>query len=186
TPEMRRLAKTINFGLSYGMSGYGLAQRTGLSQEEANRFIESYFANYPKVKAYMERTKREAAEQGYVETLLHRRRYFPELQSKDRAHAALRRAAEREAINMPIQGTAADIIKMAMIRLHEALKKRGLKSRMILQVHDELVLEVPEAEMEAVIPIAREAMEGAFPLAAPLKVDLKVGRNWEEMEEAPS
>jgi DNA polymerase-1 len=182
TREMRRVAKMINFGLSYGMSGYGLAQRTGLSQEEADRFIESYFANYPKVKVYMEQTKREASQQGYVETLLHRRRYFPELLSKGKAHASVRRAAEREAINMPIQGTAADIIKLAMIRLHRALKERGLKSRMILQVHDELVLEVPEAEMDDVIPIVREAMEGAFQLAIPLKVDLKVGRNWEEME----
>ncbi|MFQ6059417.1 MAG: DNA polymerase I, partial [Anaerolineae bacterium] len=181
TPDMRRLAKTINFGLSYGMSGYGLAQRTGLSQEEANRFIGSYFANYPGVKAYMERTKREATQQGYVETLLHRRRYFPELQTRDRAHAALRRAAEREAINMPIQGSSADIIKLAMIRLHRALKEEGLASRMILQVHDELVLEVPEAELEIVAPLVRQAMEGAFQLAIPLKVDLKVGRNWEEM-----
>jgi DNA polymerase-1 len=181
TREMRRVAKMINFGLSYGMSGYGLAQRTGLSQEEANHFIESYFANYPKVKAYMEKTKREAAQQGYVETLLHRRRYFPELQ-RSRVPGVLRRAAEREAINMPIQGSSADIIKIAMIRLHRALKERGLRSGMILQVHDELVLEVPEGELETVAPLVKSIMEGAFQLDAPLKVDMKVGKNWLEME----
>ncbi|MCK4470686.1 MAG: DNA polymerase I, partial [Anaerolineae bacterium] len=181
TREMRRVAKMINFGLSYGMSGYGLAQRTGLSQEEANRFVESYFANYHKVKVYMEKTKQEAAQQGYVETLLHRRRYFPELQ-RPNAPGAQRRAAEREAINMPIQGTAADIIKIAMIRLHRALKERGLRSGMTLQVHDELVLEVPESELDVVAPLVKSIMEEAFELAAPLKVDMKVGRNWLEME----
>ncbi len=181
TREMRRVAKMINFGLSYGMSGYGLAQRTGLSQEEANRFVESYFANYPKVKVYMEETKREAARQGYVETLLHRRRYFPELQ-RPKVPGALRRAAEREAINMPIQGSSADIIKIATIRLHAALKERGLKSGMTLQVHDELVLEVPEGELDVVAPLVKSIMEGAFQLDAPLKVDMKVGRNWLEMK----
>ena len=181
TREMRRVAKMINFGLSYGMSGYGLAQRTGLPQKEADRFIETYFANYPKVKVYMEETKRKAARQGYVETLLHRRRYFPELQ-RPRVAGALRRAAEREAINMPIQGSSADIIKIAMIRLHRALRERGLRSGMILQVHDELVLEVPEDELEVVTPLVKSIMEGAFQLDAPLKVDVKVGKNWLEME----
>ncbi len=181
TREMRRVAKMINFGLSYGMSGYGLAQRTGLSLEEANRFVESYFANYPKVKVYMEETKQEAAQQGYVETLLHRRRYFPELQ-RPQSPGAQRRAAEREAINMPIQGSSADIIKVAMIRLHGALKERGLQSCMILQVHDELILEVPEGELEIVAPLVKSTMEGAFQLDAPLKVDMKVGKNWLEMK----
>ncbi len=181
TREMRRVAKMINFGLSYGMSGYGLAQRTGLSQKEADRFVESYFANYPKVKVYMEETKREAARQGYVETLLHRRRYFPELQ-RPNVPGVQRRAAEREAINMPIQGSSADIIKLAMIRLHGALKERGLRSCMILQVHDELILEAPESELEIVAPLVKSTMEGAFQLDAPLKVDMKVGRNWLEME----
>ncbi|MFQ5813217.1 MAG: DNA polymerase I [Anaerolineae bacterium] len=181
TREMRRVAKMINFGLSYGMSGYGLAQRTGLSQKEADRFIESYFANYPKVKVYMEETKREAAQQGYVETLLHRRRYFPELQ-RSKVPGALRRAAEREAINMPIQGSSADIIKIAMIQLHRALKERGLKSGMTLQVHDELVLEVPEGELEVVALLVKSIMEEAFELDAPLRVDMKVGRDWLEMK----
>ncbi|MEA3459973.1 MAG: DNA polymerase I [Chloroflexota bacterium] len=181
TPEMRRLAKTVNFGLSYGMSGYGLAQRTGLSQEEANAFIKNYFAKYPKVKKYVEETKRRAHKQGYVETLLGRRRYFPELTS-EKAHWSVKRAAEREAINMPIQGTAADILKIAIINLHRAIHERELRSRMILQVHDELVLEVPEEEMEVVKLLVKSTMEGAFKLDAPLKVDMKVGKNWLEME----
>jgi len=182
TPEMRRLAKSVNFGLSYGQGSYGLAQQTGLSQEEADRFIKTYFARYPKVKEYIERTKRQAREQGYVETLLGRRRYFPELKSEDKTHANIVAAAYRMAINAPIQGSAADILKIAMIRLHRALHERNLKSRMILQVHDELVLEVPEDEVDAVAPLVKETMEGALQLDASLKVDVKVGKNWLEME----
>jgi len=182
TPNQRRVAKSINFGLSYGMSSFGLAQRTGLSQSEADQFVKTYFASYPGVKIYMDRIRRQATKQGYVETILGRRRYFPELHSSGHLHEAARQSAEREAINMPIQGSAADIMKIAMIRLHRALAERKLGSRLILQVHDELVLEVPQAEKDTVIPIVREAMEGAFELAAPLKVDLKVGPNWEEME----
>lgn len=181
TPEMRRIAKSINFGLSYGMGAYGLAQRTGLSHEEAAEFIANYFARYPKVQEYIEETKRMAREKGYVSTLLGRRRYFPELQSTSRAHDRVKRAAERMAINMPIQGSAADIIKIAMIRLHRALQEKGLASRLTLQVHDELVLEVPEEEVKTVAPLVRSVMEGAYELRAPLKVDIKVGKNWEEM-----
>jgi DNA polymerase-1 len=181
TPEMRRLAKSVNFGLSYGQGSHGLAQQTGLSHEEADRFIKTYFAKYPKVKEYIERTKRQANEQGYVETLLGRRRYFPELKrEKVRAHIVA--AAHRMAINAPIQGTAADILKIAMLRLHQALHERNLNSRAILQVHDELVLEVPEDEVDAVASLVRGIMEGAFQLDAPLKVDVKVGKNWLEME----
>lgn len=173
---------TVNFGVTYGMSGYGMAQRTGLSQEEADRFIKNYFAKYPRVKKYVEDTKRKAQDLGYVETLLGRRRYFPELQSGSKAHHSVRAAAQRMAINAPIQGSAADIIKIAMIRLHRALKERGLRSGMILQVHDELVLEVPEDELDVVAPLVKSIMEGAFQLDAPLKVDMKVGKNWLEME----
>jgi len=183
TLEMRRIAKSINFGLSYGMGAYGLAQRTGLSQEEAAEFIANYFARYPKVREYIEETKRMAREKGYVSTLLGRRRYFPELRSTSRAHDQVKRAAERMAINMPIQGSAADIIKIAMLRLHEALREKGLASRLTLQVHDELVLEVPEEEVKTVAPLVRSVMEGAYELRAPLKADIKVGKNWEEMEE---
>jgi len=181
TPEMRRIAKSINFGLSYGMGAYGLAQRTGLSQEEAAEFIANYFARYPQVGEYIEETKRMAREKGYVSTLLGRRRYFPELRSTSRAHGRVKRAAERMAINMPIQGSAADILKIAMIRLHGALQEKGLASRLTLQVHDELVLEVPEGEVKTVVPLVRSVMEGAYELRAPLRVDIKVGKNWEEM-----
>jgi DNA polymerase-1 len=184
TPDMRRLAKSVNFGLSYGQGSHGLAQQTGLSREEADHFIKTYFARYPKVKEYIERTKRQAKEQGYVETLLGRRRYFPELKSEGQAHGNIIAAAYRMAINAPIQGTAADILKMAMIRLHRALHERNLKSRMILQVHDELVLEVPEDEVDTVAALVKEIMEGAFQLDAPLRVDMKVGENWLEMEPA--
>jgi DNA polymerase-1 len=182
TPEMRRLAKSVNFGLSYGQGSHGLAQQTGLSREEADHFIKTYFARYPRVKEYIEHTKRQAKEQGYVETLLGRRRYFPELKGEGQAHGNIIAAAYRMAINAPIQGTAADILKMAMIRLHRALRERKLKSRMILQVHDELVLEVPKGEVDAVAPLVREIMESALQLDAPLRVDVKVGKNWLEME----
>jgi DNA polymerase-1 len=182
TPEMRRLAKTVNFGISYGMSAYGLAEETGLTPEEAHKFIQSYFARYPKVKVYIERTKEKARREGYVETILGRRRYFPELAPDSKAHHTVKSAAERMAINAPIQGSAADIIKIAMVRLHRALKERGLRSRIVLQVHDELVLEVPEDELSTVAPLVKEIMEGAYELKAPLKVELEVGKNWGEMQ----
>jgi len=182
TPAMRRIAKTINFGIIYGMGEYGLAQRTDLSLEEARKFIAGYFARYEKVKEYLEQTKDEAREQGYVSTLLGRSRYFPELQTTSRAHGGVKRAAEREAINMPIQGSAADILKIAMVRLHRALKEEDLAARVILQVHDELVLEVPQEELGPVAPLVRSIMENAWALDAALKVDLKVGKNWEQME----
>ncbi len=186
TLEMRRVAKTTNFAIVYGVSGYGLAQQTGLSQEEATAFIETYFTKYPKVKEYVETTKKLAAEQGYVETLLGRRRYFPELEVKSRAHAQVRHAAERMAINTPIQGSASDIIKIAMINLDRELKSGGYRSRMLLQVHDELVLEVPEEEREAMVGLVPRVMSSAYKLDVPLKVDVKVGRNWLEMEEVGS
>jgi DNA polymerase I len=182
TPEMRRIAKTTNFAIVYGVTGYGLSQQTSLSQSEANEFIKAYFEQYPQVKAYLDRCKAQAAQLGYVETLLGRRRYFPELQSEQRAHAGLRAAAERMAINMPIQGTAADIIKIAMIRLQGELKRRGLRARMLLQVHDELLLEVPESEMVQVPDLVESIMEGAYILRAPLKVDRRAGPNWGQME----
>jgi DNA polymerase-1 len=182
TPDMRRLAKTINFGIIYGMGEYGLAQRTDLSVEEARKFIDNYFARYEKVGQYIERTKKEARDNGYVSTVLGRRRYFPELQTESVAHTGIKRAAEREAINMPIQGSAADILKIAMVQLHSALRERRLDARMILQVHDELVLEVPREELKPVARLVRELMENAWKLDAPLKVDEKTGRNWEDME----
>ncbi len=182
TPEMRRLAKTVNFGISYGMSAYGLAEETGLTPEEAHKFIQSYFARYPKVKVYIENTKAKAQRDGYVETILGRRRYFPELSPDSKANRQVKAAAERMAINAPIQGSAADIIKIAMVRLHQALKEHGLRSRLVLQVHDELVLEVPEEELSIVAPMVKEIMEGAYELKAPLKAELEVGNNWGELQ----
>ncbi|MFQ5858002.1 MAG: DNA polymerase I [Anaerolineae bacterium] len=184
TPEMRRLAKMANFGIIYGLSGYGLSQRTDMAPAEANAFVENYLARLPHVQAYIEETKKKAREQGYVETLLGRRRYFPELQRR-RVPRNLREAAYREAINAPIQGTQADIIKLAMIRLHDALQVRrpdGRGARMLLQVHDELLLEVPQDDIDATVPLVRDTMRGAFQLDVPIKVDMKVGPNWRDME----
>ncbi len=182
TPQMRRVAKMTNFAISYGVTGYGLAERTEMDREEANAFIARYFRTYPKVKEYIDRIKREVREKGYVQTLLGRRRYFPELQEGSGVAAHLRQAAERAAINHPIQGTAADIIKIAMIRVHRKLHEAGLHAGMILQVHDELVLEVPKEELGTVAPLVRDAMENAYPLIVPLKVDMDVGPNWYDME----
>jgi DNA polymerase-1 len=182
TPDMRRLAKSINFGLVYGMSGWGLAARTELTQQQASDFSAKYFAQFPRVRGYLAQVKQQAADQGYVETLLGRKRYFPELQAGSKVPGAVRSAAQRMAINHPIQGAAADIIKIAMIHLHDELQKRGLGSKMILQVHDELVLEVPDEEVGAVSELVRSTMEGAYKLDAALKVDIKTGRHWGEME----
>ncbi|MGB9870334.1 MAG: DNA polymerase I [Anaerolineae bacterium] len=182
TAEQRRLAKSVNFGLIYGMSPLGLARQTGLTLAEAENFISQYFGRFPKVREYLERTLAQAKNQGYVETILGRRRYFPVLQSASPAQEQARRRAEREAVNAPIQGSAADIIKLAMLHLHRALHERGLSARMILQVHDELVLEVPQEELPVVTPLVREMMESAYSLRVPLKVDLGVGTNWGEMK----
>ncbi|MBC7226346.1 MAG: DNA polymerase I [Thermoflexales bacterium] len=182
TPEQRRFAKQVNFGLVYGMSVARLARDAGIPQMEAENFVSQYFGRFPKVREYLERTLAQAKNQGYVETILGRRRYFPVLQSVSPAQEQARRRAEREAVNAPIQGSAADIIKLAMLNLHRALHERGLAARMILQVHDELVLEVPQEELPVVAPLVREIMESAYPLRVPLKVDLSVGPNWGEME----
>jgi DNA polymerase-1 len=181
TSQQRRLGKTINFGVVYGISDWGVSGRTELSLEESHRLIDDYFDKYPRVKAYIEQTKEQAHSQGFVESLMGRRRYFRELTSGRRIPPALRNQAEREAINMPIQATAADIIKRAMVNLHGELSTRGLTSQMILQVHDELVLECPQREVEQVAPLVREVMERAYKLDAPLKVDVAVGQNWDEM-----
>ena len=182
TSDMRRVAKAVNFGLAYGQTAYGLARQADLTQAEAENFIEAYFERFPKVKEYIQETKIQANRQGYVETLLGRRRYFPELLPGSKTSYNMRQRAERMAINAPIQGTAADIIKIAMVRLPEAMEGRGLRARMVLQVHDELVVEAPEDEVDVVAQLMCEVMEDAFDLGVPLKVDLKVGENWEEME----
>jgi len=179
TADMRRLAKTVNFGVIYGMSEYGLEQATELSREEAAQFIAAYFAKYPKVKEYLEATKRQARENGCVQTILGRRRFIPEIDSPNRQ---VREAAERMAINMPVQGTSADIIKIAMINLDREMDKKQLKSKMLLQVHDELVLEVPDEEMKTINELVPQVMSSAIQLNVPLKVDTKQGQNWGEME----
>lgn len=180
--DQRQFAKSINFGVVYGMSAYSLARSTGLTLAEAENFIAQYFERFPGVRRYLTRTVSKAKTEGYVETLLERRRYFPVLQSTSRGQDQARRRAEREAVNAPIQGSAADIINVAMLQLHRALNERQLQAQMIIQVHDELILEVPRDELERVAPLVCEIMESAYALDAPLKVDLKVGQNWEEME----
>ena len=178
TPDMRRVAKMVNFGIAYGLSDFGLARGTGMSRQEAASFIKNYMDTYQGIQRYMQQTRVDAAELGYVCTLLNRRRYIPDIHA---ANYQLRSAAERMAINMPIQGTAADIIKLAMIRLHADMRTRGMRSRMLLQVHDELVFEVPEDELETLAHLTRETMEGSLKLAVPLTVELKKGRTWGEM-----
>jgi len=178
TPEMRRNAKTVNFGVVYGMSDYGLEQATNLSREEASQFIALYFEKYPGVKEYLEATKAQARKLGYVQTVLGRRRFLPEINSFNRM---VREAAERMAINAPVQGSSADIIKIAMINLHREMEKRNLKSKMLLQIHDELLFEVPEEEVEEMKSLVTELMPRAVELCVPVKIDIKLGRNWGEM-----
>ncbi len=175
--EMRRRAKTINFGVLYGMSAFGLAKSLGIGRKEAQEYIDNYFARYPKVKGFMEEKVAEARANFYVTTLLGRRCAVPEIHSKN---GAFRGYAERNAINYPIQGSAADIIKVAMVRIHERLAREGLKAKMVLQVHDELVFDVPEAELEQLRALVVEEMEGAVALEVPLVVDVGVGKNWRE------
>jgi len=178
TPEMRRNAKTVNFGVIYGMSDYGLEQATNLSREEASQFIALYFEKYPGVKEYLEATKAHARKLGYVQTVLGRRRFLPEINSYNRM---VREAAERMAINAPVQGSSADIIKIAMINLHREMERRNLKSKMLLQIHDELLFEVTEEEVEEMKSLVAELMSRAFELCVPVKIDIKLGRNWGEM-----
>lgn len=175
TPQMRRHAKAVNFGIVYGISDYGLSQNLNISRKEAAQFIERYFASFPGVKRYMEEIVQQAKQTGYVTTLLHRRRYLPDITSRN---FNLRSFAERTAMNTPIQGSAADIIKKAMIDLAERLQKEGMQARILLQVHDELILEAPKAEIERLTKIVPEVMENAIKLRVPLKVDYHYGPTW--------
>ena len=175
----RAMAKMVNFGIAYGMGDFGLATRAGISREAAKSFIAGYFERYPGIKRYIDTIKEEARAHGAVTTQLGRRRPIPELRA---ANLALRAAGERAAINHPIQGTAADIIKVAMIRLSPRLREAGLTSRLILQVHDELLLEAPVAEVDRLVPLLIETMEGALALDVPLTVEAKVGLRWDEMQ----
>lgn len=184
TSDQRSFAKRVNFGLLYGMGTQSLAQQAGISMKEAQKFVDAYFAGFPSIRQYIDDTKRRAKEEGYVETLLGRRRYFPILrtETRDARTNIMQRTAEREAINHPIQGTAADIIKIAMINIHRELAARKLKARLILQVHDELILEAPRTEADDVEQLLKELMENAYTLNPPLKVEVGAGQNWDEVK----
>jgi DNA polymerase-1 len=173
TPDMRRRAKMINFGLLYGMEAYGLADRLGISKAEAAEHIDAYFSQFPEVRAFLKGIVAEATASGYTQTLLGRRRYLPELSS---GNFRIRQSGERMALNAPIQGSAADIIKKAMVRLEQRLRSGGFRSEQLLQIHDELVLEVPEDELEAVTKLTRETMEDIITLDVPLRVDTASGK----------
>jgi DNA polymerase-1 len=177
--EQRRMAKAINFGIVYGISPYGLAQQLKIPNDEAGAYIKQYFAKYPGVAAWIESIVQEARTQGSVTTLFGRRRYLPEINAKN---AQMRNFAERTAMNTPIQGTAADIIKIAMITLDRALRERGFSARLLVQVHDELVFEVPREEAGVLAPFIREHMEQAAQLRVPLVVDMKAGPHWAALQ----
>ena len=175
TSNMRRQAKAVNFGIVYGISDYGLSQSLGITRKEAAVFIERYLESFPGVQQYMKDIVEEAKEKGYVSTLLQRRRYIPEINNRN---FNVRGFAERTAMNTPIQGSAADIIKLAMIRMNARLKKENLQTRMLLQVHDELIFEAPPEELDILKEIVPEEMENALELLVPLKVDYSFGNTW--------
>jgi len=177
TNDQRRSAKAINFGLIYGMSAFGLANQLGIGRAEAQEYVERYFQRYPGVRDYMDNTRMRAAEQGYVETLMGRRLYLPDINAKNQG---LRKAAERTAINAPMQGTAADIIKQAMVDIDQWLKVAGLDARLVLQVHDELVFEVARADLDLLKDGVSFRMVSAAALSVPLVVDMGAGNNWDE------
>ncbi len=179
TKDQRNGAKAINFGLMYGQTSFGLSQALHISQGEAKKYITSYFKNFHSVKSYLDGLKEKAEETGYAETLFGRKRVLPDIKSSNRQIKAM---AERVAINSPIQGTAADIIKLAMINIQNALRDQNLKSKMILQVHDELIFDVVPEEMEKMKVIVREYMENAVNLSVPLKVEMGTGQNWYDLK----
>jgi DNA polymerase-1 len=176
-PEHRRVAKVINFGLIYGMSSFGVAQNLGIDRGTAQTYVERYFQRFPGSKRYMDETRKRAKELGYVETVFGRRLWLPELRS---GAPVRRQAAERAAINAPMQGTAADLIKLAMIAVQKWLDESNAGAKLIMQVHDELVLEVPDAELEATKAKVRELMQGVYQLEVPLVVEVGVGENWDQ------
>jgi DNA polymerase-1 len=177
TRDQRSAAKAVNFGIIYGQSAFGLAQNLGISRTEAKSIIDSYFEQYGTIKSYMDKVIAQAREEGYVETIMKRRRYLPDINS---ANAVVRGYAERNAVNAPIQGSAADIIKMAMVAVHKAMLHEKVKSKMILQVHDELVFDVHVSEEMLMQLLVKEAMESAIQLAVPMEVELKLAQNWLE------
>jgi DNA polymerase-1 len=176
-PTVRRSAKAINFGIIYGISAFGLGRQLGIPQKEAGAYIEAYFERYPGIRDYMERTKESCRVRGYVETIFRRRCHMPGIKDKNPAR---RNFSERAAINAPLQGSAADIIRRAMIRMPGAVEEAGLKARMLLQVHDELIFEVPDAEVDETAAVAKRVMENAVHLDVPLTVDTGAGATWDE------
>jgi len=177
TYQHRSSAKAVNFGIIYGMSDFSLSNDLGISRKEAKEYMEIYFSRYPKVKEYLDNIVLEAKEMGYVRTIMNRRRYIPEINQKNKIVQA---AGARLAMNSPIQGSAADIMKMAMVKVHDALKKNGLSSRLILQVHDELILNTKKDEMETVKKLVKEEMENAVKLKVKLQAEESVGDTWFE------
>jgi DNA polymerase-1 len=177
TPEMRRIAKAINFGIIYGMGPQKLSEELRISKGVAEDYISAYYDRYKGVKRFKEKAIETALENGYVTTLFNRRRYLPDISHNNNR---IRSEAERMAVNTPIQGTAADLIKKAMIAIHNRLAEEAFQSKMLLQVHDELLLEVPEEEVDELVSMIREEMEGVYPLRVPLKVDIGTGLNWDE------
>jgi DNA polymerase-1 len=177
TPQMRRAAKAVNFGIIYGLGYVGLAQGEGISRQEAKEFIEKYFSIHTNIKAWLTNTKKLAHDNGYVETLFGRRRYFPEINS---SNGMLVAAAERQAINAPIQGTAADVMKLAMIKVREKLASVSPKAKLLLQVHDEIVIEAPVDDVDRVAKFMKDTMENVYTLNVPIVVEVGVGKNWGE------
>ena len=176
---MRRAAKAVNFGIIYGISSYSLGNDLGVSRKTAQDYIEGYFARYPNVKKYLDQTVADAKAKGYAETLMGRRRYLPDLTSKN---YNLRSFAERTAMNTPLQGSAADIIKLVMVKLYEAMEEKHLESKLILQVHDELIIDCLKSELDIVKPLLKDIMENTVSLRVPLTVDMKAGDDWYHME----
>ena len=177
TSSMRRQAKAVNFGIVYGISDYGLSQNLNIPRKQAKEFIDRYLEEFKGVKDYMETIVEEARQKDYVETLFHRRRYLPEIHA---SNFNIRSFAERTAMNSPIQGTAADILKVAMIELDREMQERNFQAKLLLQVHDELIFEVPEEEVESLQSLVEEVMENAVSLSVPLKADSNIGNNWYE------
>ena len=177
TPQMRRQAKTVNFGIVYGISDFGLSEQLGTSVAQARDFIETYYRKYPRIRTYMDQVVKDCEKNGYVTTLLGRRREIPEIHDKNRM---IREFGKRAAMNAPIQGSAADLIKLAMIRIDKAMKEKKVKSRMILQVHDELIFEVPQDEIDMMKSLINDGMVNAMSLKVPLTAECAVGKDWYE------
>ena len=177
TSNMRRVAKAVNFGIIYGISSFGLAENVGIRPAEAKNFIDTYLQTYPGIKEYMDSSINHAKEKGYVTTMFNRKRNIPELKN---TVYTIRQSGERIALNTPVQGTAADIIKLAMVKVYKAFKDNNLKSKMIIQVHDELIFDIPKEELEKVKEIVTDIMDNVCELSVPLTIDINYGKNWAE------